>query len=336
MSAPTSSTDPFGQSTSGSTAFRMTTSDIITEAFAICQMAIEGEALTDEMYENGRRSLNLLLSGWQAQGIHLWTYEEGILFPQAGRNSYTLEQVRATNYYTLTALTTAASETDTIVTLDSTTLNLGQEQTDTIDEDWYIGFLLSDNSLQWTTVASVSGSDVTIDDGLDEDLAAGACVVFYKSQISSVERVLDVRRVDQPFNANGFKNETPIKFVAHQEFFNLPNKAAQGLASEAYYQRSLPEGTLYVWQTPRNALTWIAFTYERKIDDFVDVDDCADVPKYWLDAMCHGLANRLKIKYRVPAQLSQEIQSLANETLAQALTFDDENYDLSVTINRSV
>lgn len=336
MSAPVSSTDPFGRDTSGSTAFRMTTSDIIYEAFAICQMGIEGENLTDEMYENGRRSLNLLLSGWQAQGIHLWTYEEGTLFPQGGKSTYTLEQVRATNHYALTALSAAASETDTTVTLDSVTLDVGQEQTETIDEDWYIGFLLSTNEFQWTQVASVSGNDVTIDDGLDEDLEEGDCVVFYKSQIRSVERVLDVRRVDQPFNTSGFQNETPVKFVSHQEFFNLPNKAAQGQASEAYYQRSLPEGVLYVWQTPKNALTWVNFTYERKIDDFVNVDDCADVPKYWLEPICYGLANKLKIKYRVPAQLSQEIQATATQTLAQALDFDDENYDLSVSINGSI
>lgn len=336
MSAPVSTVDPFGRDTSGSTAFRMTTSDMIQEGFAICQMGIEGESLTDEMYENGRRSLNLLLSGWQAQGIHLWTYEEGVLFPVGGKNSYTLEQVRATNYYTLTTLTTAALAAATTVTLDSVTLNIGQEQTATIDEDWYIGFLLSTNEFQWTQVASVAGSDVTIDDGLSEALDAGACVVFYRDQISSVERVLDVRRLDQPFNTSGFQNETPIQFVAHQQFFNLPNKAAQGLASTAYYQRSLPEGVLWIWQTPRNALTWISFTYERKIDDFVNVDDCADVPKYWLEAMCYGLADKLKIKYRVPAQLSQEIAMAAQSTLSQALTFDDENYDFSVSINRSV
>lgn len=336
MSAPTSSTDPFGQDASGSTAFRMTTSDIINEAFALCQIGFEGEDLTQEQYENGRRSLNLLLSNWQAQGIHLWTYEEGTLFPEPGKNSYTLEQVRATNHYTLTALTTAASETDTTVTLDSVELDIGQEQTADIAEDWYIGFLLADHSIQWTQVASRSGSDVTIDDGLSEDLSVGACVIFYRDQVASVERLLNVRRVDQAFTSGNFTNETPINFVSHQQFFNLPNKKGQGLPSEAYYQRSLPEGVLYLWQTPQNSATLINFTYERKIDDFVNNDDCADVPKYWLEAMCYGLADRLKVKYRVPAQLSKEIKEQASESLSQALTFDDENYDLSVTINRSV
>lgn len=108
------------------------------------------------------------------------------------------------------------------------------------------------------------------------------------------------------------------------------------MPSEAYYQRKLPEGLLKVWQTPRNSATLINFTYERKIDDFVNNDDCADVPKYWLEAMCYGLADRLKIKYRVPPQLSQEIGAAATGALAQALTFDDENYDLSVSIDRSV
>lgn len=336
MSAPVSSTDPFGRDTSGSTAFRMTTSDIINEAYAICQIGIEGEQLNAEQYENGRRSLNLLLSNWQAQGIHLWSYEEGTLFPVAGKNTYTLEQVRATNHYTITQLTTAASTGATTVTLDSVELDIGQEKTAEIDADWYIGFLLADNNLEWKQVASRSGNDVTIDSGISEDLAADRFVVFYRDQVASVERLLDVRRLDQAFTTGNFSNETPVHFVSHEEFHNLPNKKAQGLPSEAYYQRKLPEGLLMLWQTPRDSATLVNFTYERKIDDFVNNDDCADVPKYWLESMCYGLADRLKIKYRVPPQLSQEISAAAGGALAQALAFDDENYDLSVTINRSV
>lgn len=241
MSAPVSTTDPFGRESSGSTAFRMTTSDIINEAYAICQIGIEGEQLNAEQYENGRRSLNLLLSNWQAQGIHLWTYEEGTLFPVAGKSTYTLEQVRATNNYTITQLSAAALTGATTVTLDSVDLDIGQEQTAQIAQDWYIGFLLADNNLEWTQVASRSGNDVTFDDGLSEDLAEDAFVVFYRDQVASVERVLDVRRLDQAFTTSNFSNETPLNFVSHKDYSTCPTRAPKACRQRHITSASCPK-----------------------------------------------------------------------------------------------
>jgi hypothetical protein len=336
MSAPTSATDPFGQDSSGSTAFRMTTDDVITEAFSIMQIGIEGESLTPERFANGKRSLNLLLGTWQAQGIHLWTYEEGTLFLEAGKNSYTLEQVQATNYYTLTTTTVASLATDTVVTLATTELKIDQEGTDNLDTDWYIGFLKADNNLFWTTVVSASGDDITITDGIPEDMAIGTQVIFYRDKVRAVERLHSTRRIDGFYTGTTLTNEVPVALESHQEFFDLPTKGATGVTSLSYYQRKLPEGILWVWQTPQDSLKPINFTYERKLEDFVLNDDCADVPKYWLEALCYGLADRLKIKYRVPPQLSAEIATMADRALSQALEFDDANYDLSVSINREV
>lgn len=337
MSSPTSQTDPFGRESSGSTAFRMTTYDIVREAFAICKIGIEGEVFADERYVNGKRSLNIMLAGWQNQGIHLWTYQEGTLFLEAGKNTYTLEQVNATNYHTLTALSADALTGATTVTIDSTELELGQEQTDNIDEDWFISFLLSDNTLFWTTVDSVNLNDVTIDDALPEDLAEGACVVFYRDKIRSVERMLSgaVRR-NSNFFSSGPGNENPIETTSHKDFMNLPNKSSQGTASQTYYQRELPEGTLWVWQTPINSLEPLNFTYERKSEDFVEADDCADWPKSWYEAIVYSLADRLGLKYRIPAQLKAEIQQIAVTALDEALGFDDENEDFSIGFNREV
>ncbi|MGB2264778.1 MAG: hypothetical protein ACPH3C_06300, partial [Glaciecola sp.] len=82
MSLPTSSDDPFGRETSGSTSFRLLTYDIVKEAFTYCGIALdtEGEALTAGYLSEGKRSLNTMIATWQAQGIHLWTYQEGYLF----------------------------------------------------------------------------------------------------------------------------------------------------------------------------------------------------------------------------------------------------------------
>lgn len=334
MSKPVSIADPFGRDTSGSTLFRMTTADIIAEAYAICQIGIDGEDLNAEMYENGRRSLNLLLSGWQAQGLHLWTYQEGTLFPVKGKSRYTLEQCRATNNYTATKTTSAAVSGANTLNLETVELLLDQEVVEEIGEGWSVGVMLSDCSLQWLTVDTKTGNDVTFTNSLSEDIPEGAGVVFYKEPIKSVERVLNLRRLDSAFYR--IPNEQPISMVSHQEYYNLPNKQSTGSPSLGYYQRGLPEGTLHIWPSAPSSTVFINFTYERKIDDFVENDDCSDLPKYWLTAVCYGLANRLKTKYRVPAQVSQEINEQYRDAMATAMQFDNELGDISVSIDRSV
>ena len=205
MSAPVSTTDPFGRDSSGSTAFRMTTSDIIRESFAICQIGIEGESLSADQFENGRRSLNILLTSFLNQGLHLWTYSEGIVFLEAGKNNYTIEQVRATDFYTKTELTADALTAATTVTLSTTELALGQEVTAFLDAGWWIGFLKEDCNIFWTQVSSVSGNDVTIDDGLPEDMDSGTQLVFYRDQIDSVDRIFNdsIRRLDGFWSSTG-------------------------------------------------------------------------------------------------------------------------------------
>lgn len=331
MSAPTSATDPFGRESSGDTSFRMTTKDLITEALAICKIGIEGERLANERLTNGRRTLNIMCSGWQRQGIHLWTYEEGTLFTETNKSAYTLEQVHATNHYTKTKLSADALTAATTVTIDTNVLGIGQEQVDYVDTDWYIGFLLADNTLWWTTVVSAVDTAITLTDGLPEDLLTGCYVVFYRDKVRSVERTLNYRRVENLFS-DGFMNETPIKQESHKGYFNQPNKSSTGPASLAYYHRELPQGTLHVWPAPGDSLQPLNFTYERMIEDFVNDDDCADWPKYWYEAIVYNLADRLATKYRVPPQLKAEIKENAMMFLEETLNFDDENADFSVSV----
>lgn len=63
-------------STSGITTLSLTTTQIISRAFRRLGIAQEGEALTPNMYEDGREELNLLINEWNAKP-HLWINEEG-------------------------------------------------------------------------------------------------------------------------------------------------------------------------------------------------------------------------------------------------------------------
>jgi len=324
MSLPTSPSDPFGRETSGSTSFRLTTYDMVKEAFGWVGIGLdtEGEALTAGYLSEGKRSLNMMIATWQAQGIHLWTYQEAYLFLEQGVNSYILEQVRATNRYLKTTTTTAILSAGNTVNLTSVS---------EIDADWYIGVMNSSNNLVWRTVSAVADPLVTINDTWGENIDAGADVYYYQNQVRPVERVLDVRRTTLASTTN----ETPIAFESHQHFSRLPNKETQGSVSEATYDRTLAEGVLYVWATPANSCEQVRVTYERKIEDFIDNDDCPDFPKYWMEALTYNLAKRLAGKYNCSDRRKLEIKEMALETLNQALDFDNANYSVDISINRS-
>lgn len=76
-------------STSGSVAYNLVASQIVTKAFNLLGVGSEGEALTPRMMDDGFTSLNLLVKTWGAKK-HLWTLTEGTLALVAGQAAYVI------------------------------------------------------------------------------------------------------------------------------------------------------------------------------------------------------------------------------------------------------
>lgn len=60
---------------SGDTTFNLVGNDLVQEAYQLCGLDSEGEAITAKMYTDGRRSLNLILKDWGAKE-RLWLRTE--------------------------------------------------------------------------------------------------------------------------------------------------------------------------------------------------------------------------------------------------------------------
>jgi len=76
-------------SVSGSIDFNLVTNDLIAEAFDICGIGSEGEAIAADMYSRARRSLNLIIKAWSANE-HLWLKTETAVTPVASQANYAL------------------------------------------------------------------------------------------------------------------------------------------------------------------------------------------------------------------------------------------------------
>lgn len=74
---------------SGSIDFNLVTNEIIDEAFDICGIGSEGEAITADQYARAKRSLNLITKAWGASE-HLWLRTERSVTLIASTASYAL------------------------------------------------------------------------------------------------------------------------------------------------------------------------------------------------------------------------------------------------------
>lgn len=323
-------------STSGVTGFNLTTTQIIRESFDLCGIAVEGEDLTNEEYDRALRSLNLMLRRWQSEGIHLWTYQEATLFVETDRSAYPLNNsvsVRAvdSDKYVITGLSGDVLMGATDFMLDKNTLVTDQGDDFILATGDPVGFLLADNTVFWTTYVSPN----MIADPFPEDLSSGTLIFWYpvSGVLQPVERVLDVRRLDATTQLT--QNEVPVQFEAHKDFFSLPNRKSRGTINEATFQRSLPHGVLHVWQVPDRETQLISFTYERKIQNFVNSDDDPDIPDHYINAVVTNLALYIAGKFNVSQERKIEIRVDADAELEQAKAFDDANYDFKVSLNRN-
>ena len=75
--------------TSGSLDFNLTLNPLIDEAFSICGIGSEGEAISADQYFRARRSLNMLAKHWSTMG-HLWLQTEATVTLVAAQANYAL------------------------------------------------------------------------------------------------------------------------------------------------------------------------------------------------------------------------------------------------------
>lgn len=307
---------PFAYDTSGITDYTLLLSELVKEAFVLCQMASEGEELTSEMLSTGVTAANLMFKTLQTKGLILNSYAEGVLFVAGGQRDYVLANEKATNEYWHRPLSVAAVATDTTLTFSSVE--------DATAGD-VVGVLKDDNEYFWTTIASVTATTIILDDALDGSAAIGSQVVNYTNSLKAVSRLTEsgVRRRDS------FINDVPILLQSRESYMDQPSKFSVGQVSLAYYDRQR-SGELMLWPTPADGKAIILFTYERKIEGMFNLTDHLDFDAFWLEALVTNLAYRLAQRYRVPPVVMADLKESAALRLNEALSYDNDVTDINI------
>ena len=314
--------------TSGTYNLSLTLNEILEETFDQLQIGADGESLSGDMKNRGKKTLNIMLKAWEGQGIHLWTYEEGTLFLEVGRSEYPFGDATVHVANTFYQTTTDADEAigQTVISVTSTA-NMSVNDP--------IGIVVDDNTLHWSTIASIVTNDtVTINDALTVAASSGAVVYYYPATpaFKPVSRLATGRQAVRRRESEGY--EIPINNLSREDYQNLPNKNQNGTVIQTYYSRLQPTGTMFVWNAPVSAKPVLRFSYERRIQVMEDADDTFDMPEDWYEAIVFNLAQRLIPKYSCTPQRALEIKELAKNALDVALGFDTAGYPITVNMRQ--
>lgn len=298
--------------TSGSYNFNLTRNRIVQRAFNLINIYGPNDTIDAPDQDLALDTLNMLIKSWQAQIRHSWNRKQATLFTAYQDYDYSLSSSgwHATKSYVSTTISAIEAAAQTVLAITSVS---------GITANDYIGIELDGGTRQWTTVASVGASTVTVNDALTGAAASGNSVVAYTTKI---DRPLEL------LTANWMRlsslNETPLEQMLYEEYQTISKKTTDGNPNIFMYDPQLSSGVLYLWPRPNDVDYVINFTFYEAIEDFDSQNDDPDFPQEWILALVYNLAFQLCFPYgRFPEM--DKLKMEAGEQKMLALNYDAPN-----------
>lgn len=304
--------------TSGSVDFTQTRNQIIMRALRLIRVASAGQVPSAEDVSNAAVALNAMIKHWAANpdGTFLWLKTQGYVFLQPGTTSYSIGSTgtHASTSYVRTTTASAASIGATSVTLVAgSAVAIGDN----------IGITGSDGLLQWRVVQVVSTTTVTFATPLTSAVSAGAVAYIYTTRLARPLKILNQWRR----SADG--TDIQMKRLSRERYQSIPNKnASRGTPVSLYYDHGRGgTGILHVWPVPDNAASVICLDCHRAIEDLDAMNNEADFPQEWLQALSYNLAVELIPEFGInPEDTSVKLVISRAATLkAEVMAWDREN-----------
>lgn len=315
-------------STSGLYGFTQAASSLVAGALRLCSAIGDEEIPTSAQAQNTMQSLNAMVKGWQASGLHLWAELDATLFVDVGIPQYTIGpngtgHACFTTAYLQTVLTTAASIGDTALAVAS---NAGMTVGDPI------GVALDAEAYFWSTIDSLVGSTgIVMVDQLTGPAATDQMVFSYAAA-AAIQRPLRVM-AGRRFNWLS-RIDTPMIPLSRIDYANMPNKFNTGTLSQFFYDPGLNDGygggllqsygTMNVWPSPNSIDFGMRFTAQRPLQDFDTLANVPDFPQEWLPALRWNLALEIAPEFDCPAERITVLAKQAERWYTMASQWDRE------------
>ncbi len=309
--------------TSGTYTYTQSVYKIMCGSLRLCGVIADEETPTSAQAENTMDSLNAMVKGWSASGIHVWCEEECILFLQPNQAQYQLGVGSPDNAclyrdYSQSALTVTAASGATSVTLaNAANLTAGA----------YIGIQLDAGTNFWTTISGApAGNVVTLTSPLPSQVTSGAISFSYVTPLMRPLRVPEGRRF-----LYSSQIQTPLIVMARLDYDYLPNPYNTGVITQYFYDPHTGDGAytnavsfMNVWPSPVDYTNAMRFVGQRPIQDFATLANIPDFPAEWLAALRWNLAVEIAPEYDVPADRFDRLKAQADMWFLRASAWDKE------------
>lgn len=114
--------------------------------------------------------------------------------------------------------------------------------------------------------------------------------------------------------------DMPMIELAHEEYYELPDKSAQGVPTSYYVDYQRATTVIYVWPVLAAATTEsLRYTYQRTIEDVDDQANDLDIPQEWFETIGYNLADRIAESHGQP---NDRITARAQRLLMMAKDYD--------------
>lgn len=319
---------------SGTVTYRANALVLIKASLRLCSAYdSEGSSPSTQQIADALEALNMLVKGWESNGLQLWERKYGVIFPQQGQGLYVLGSpgpagdhasltTPLNGGFVQTTLSTDAASGATAISVTSITgqLNTVGNPAVSITNGYYIGIQLDDGSTQWTTVnGAPSGLSVPLTIALTGAAASGNYVFCYQTKLVRPLRILSgfIRQAQQ-------NNDTPMRLISKDEYNMFGMKSSTGTPVNFYYDAQVNSGNLYLYPCPSLATQLIFIEFQRPIDDFATSTDDFDLPQEWAEALKYNLAYRIAPEYEVTTTKYNQIKEQAKETFDMLNNWDQE------------
>lgn len=299
--------------TSGSKDFTRTRDQIIDGAIRILGHNRGGKIGLDQQRIEASEALNMLFKSWQAEGIGLWVNTESAVFLSPNEEYYSLGSSgdHASAVWVKTELSADAASGAAAISVDSI---------EGISDEDNVGIVLSDGTIQWTTVnGTPSGSTITLTAVLTGAASEDGHVYTYTTRLARPIEIIEarVRRSDD--------TEIVLIAISRDEYMALTSKDTTGTVVQYYYDPQLDLGRLYVWPVATDLKEYIKLTARVPFDDFDAATDNAEMPVELLRALKWNLAADLSLEYETELEKVHVIRAEARK-IKEQIMLDDKEY----------
>lgn len=319
--------------TSETTNYSETRTQIIESMYEIIGVKSIGFELTTEDSTKASNALNRMLAHWNVSGPHLWKYDEGILFLQPHQNKYKIGNAASDDMaclkddLVLTQINGALAAGVATLVVDSTA---GMTAND------YIGVVLADKTVQWTTIDSITNATTLVLDAvLSGAVSDNAYIYTFTNKLykpfeifkKTCRCITGIRSSTlSTLQANYMKD---FNYREFQSFVDVDSTPQPTLSGYNYLPQNT-NGIFWAYPTPSDGAYRIQFSFKKQLEDMIDSSDTLDLPKEWLEPIVWQLAVRMIPVYS-KFERAEYVNGIASSMLKNLKSSDQEFGDIQFT-----